>query len=74
VLEPRLEAVLQEIAAGNPVLVLQNLALDWAPQMSGTWTPACLVNAVPVTALRPSDGWSIGRGKLGEKPEARKTA
>jgi tetratricopeptide (TPR) repeat protein len=32
VLEPRLEAVLQEIAAGNPVLVLQNLALDWAPQ------------------------------------------
>lgn len=32
VLEPRLEALLREIAAGSPVLVLQNLALDWAPQ------------------------------------------
>ena len=32
VLEPRLEALLREIAAGAPVLVLQNLALDWAPQ------------------------------------------
>jgi len=32
VLEPRLEALLREIAAGNPVLVLQNLALDWVPQ------------------------------------------
>lgn len=32
VLEPRLEALLREIAAGTPVLVLQNLALDWAPQ------------------------------------------
>ena len=31
-LEPRLEALLREIAAGTPVLVLQNLALDWAPQ------------------------------------------
>ncbi|MDH4096171.1 MAG: PA2778 family cysteine peptidase [Betaproteobacteria bacterium] len=32
VLEPRLEALLREIASGTPVLVLQNLALDWAPQ------------------------------------------
>lgn len=31
-LEPRLDALLREIAAGTPVLVLQNLALDWAPQ------------------------------------------
>lgn len=31
-LAPRLEALLGEIAAGTPVLVLQNLALDWAPQ------------------------------------------
>jgi tetratricopeptide (TPR) repeat protein len=31
-LAPRLEALLSEIAAGTPVLVLQNLALDWAPQ------------------------------------------
>jgi tetratricopeptide (TPR) repeat protein len=30
-LAPRLEALLEEIAAGTPVLVLQNLALDWAP-------------------------------------------
>ena len=30
-LQPRLEAVLAEVAAGNPVLVLQNLALDWYP-------------------------------------------
>lgn len=30
-LQPRLEAVLTEVAAGNPVLVLQNLALDWYP-------------------------------------------
>jgi len=29
---PRLEDLLAELAAGNPVLVLQNLALDWAPQ------------------------------------------
>lgn len=29
---PRLEDLLRELAAGNPVLVLQNLALDWAPQ------------------------------------------
>lgn len=32
VLAPRLEALLGELAAGTPVLVLQNLALDWAPQ------------------------------------------
>lgn len=31
-LEPRLEAVLSEVAAGNPVLVLQNLAFDRWPQ------------------------------------------
>lgn len=31
-LEPRLEAVLAEVAAGNPVLVLQNLAFDRWPQ------------------------------------------
>jgi tetratricopeptide (TPR) repeat protein len=29
---PRLEDLLREIAAGSPVIVLQNLALDWAPQ------------------------------------------
>ncbi|MCQ2029835.1 PA2778 family cysteine peptidase [Stutzerimonas zhaodongensis] len=31
-LEPRLEAILAEVAAGNPVLVLQNLAFDRWPQ------------------------------------------
>ena len=31
-LAPRLEDLMREIAAGTPVLVLQNLALDWAPQ------------------------------------------
>jgi tetratricopeptide (TPR) repeat protein len=31
-LEPRLDHLLQEIAAGNPVLVLQNLRFDWWPQ------------------------------------------
>lgn len=31
-LAPRLEDLLREIVAGNPVIVLQNLALDWAPQ------------------------------------------
>lgn len=31
-LQPRLEAVLAEVAAGNPVLVLQNLSFDWYPQ------------------------------------------
>lgn len=30
-LAPRLEAVLAEVAAGNPVLVLQNLAFGWYP-------------------------------------------
>jgi tetratricopeptide (TPR) repeat protein len=29
---PRLESLLQEVAAGNPAVVLQNLGLDWAPQ------------------------------------------
>jgi tetratricopeptide (TPR) repeat protein len=28
---PSLEAVLREVAGGSPVLVLQNLGLDWAP-------------------------------------------
>lgn len=31
-LAPRLEDLLQELAAGTPVVVLQNLALDWVPQ------------------------------------------
>lgn len=31
-LAPRLEDLLREIAAGNPAVVLQNLALDWAPR------------------------------------------
>lgn len=31
-LAPKLEDLLREIAAGNPVAVLQNLALDWAPR------------------------------------------
>lgn len=31
VLPPSLEALLQEIAAGHPVIVLQNLGLSWAP-------------------------------------------
>src|SRR5512139_1678185 len=30
--EPDLDAVLEEVAAGNPVLVLQNLGLDWLPR------------------------------------------
>lgn len=38
-LEPRLEALLAEVAAGNPVLVLQNLAFDWYPR----WHFAVLV-------------------------------
>lgn len=29
---PEMSALLEEIAAGNPVLVLQNLGLSWAPQ------------------------------------------
>ncbi|HEX7250981.1 MAG TPA: PA2778 family cysteine peptidase [Burkholderiales bacterium] len=31
-LAPKLQDLLRETAAGNPVVVLQNLALDWAPQ------------------------------------------
>ncbi|MGP0173290.1 PA2778 family cysteine peptidase [Pseudomonas sp. NCHU5208] len=31
-LAPKLDAILAEVAAGNPVLVLQNLAFDWYPQ------------------------------------------
>jgi tetratricopeptide (TPR) repeat protein len=38
-LAPRLEALLAEVAAGNPVLVLQNLAFDWYPR----WHFAVLV-------------------------------
>ncbi len=38
-LEPRLDALLAEVAAGNPVLVLQNLGLDWYPR----WHFAVLV-------------------------------
>jgi tetratricopeptide (TPR) repeat protein len=30
--EPELDALLAEVAAGNPVLVLQNLGLDWLPR------------------------------------------
>jgi len=32
VLAPRLGALLGEVAAGHPAVVLQNLALDWAPR------------------------------------------
>lgn len=32
VLEPEFEAVLREVAAGHPVLVLQNLGFDWLPR------------------------------------------
>ena len=31
-LEPQLGNVLQEVSAGNPVLVMQNLGLDWFPK------------------------------------------
>ena len=31
-LAPTLDALLREVAAGNPVLVLQNLAFDWIPR------------------------------------------
>jgi tetratricopeptide (TPR) repeat protein len=31
-LEPSIETLLQEVAAGNPVLVLQNLGLSWWPK------------------------------------------
>jgi tetratricopeptide (TPR) repeat protein len=31
-LAPRLDDLLTEVAAGNPVLVLQNLALEWVPR------------------------------------------
>ncbi|MDY0006559.1 MAG: PA2778 family cysteine peptidase [Spongiibacteraceae bacterium] len=31
-LRPELSTLLEELAAGNPVLVMQNLALDWLPQ------------------------------------------
>ncbi|KAB0549011.1 PA2778 family cysteine peptidase [Pseudomonas argentinensis] len=38
-LKPKLDALLAEVAAGNPVLVLQNLAFNWYPQ----WHFAVLV-------------------------------
>ncbi|MGH8437136.1 MAG: PA2778 family cysteine peptidase [Pseudomonas sp.] len=38
-LQPQLAALLEEVAAGNPVLVLQNLAFDWYPR----WHFAVLV-------------------------------
>lgn len=38
-LEPQLESLLAEVAAGNPVLMLQNLAFDWYPR----WHFAVLV-------------------------------
>lgn len=38
-LEPQLDALLAQVAAGNPVLVMQNLGLDWYPQ----WHFAVLV-------------------------------
>lgn len=31
-LQPSLDALLAQVAAGNPVLVMQNLGLDWYPQ------------------------------------------
>lgn len=31
-LEPELKAIVREVEAGNPVLVMQNLGLDWWPQ------------------------------------------
>ena len=31
-LEPNLDALLTQVAAGNPVLVMQNLGLDWLPR------------------------------------------
>lgn len=31
-LDGRIESVMREVAAGNPVLVMQNLALNWYPQ------------------------------------------
>lgn len=31
-LDGKIESVIQEVAAGNPVLVMQNLALNWYPQ------------------------------------------
>ena len=39
VLPPRLEALLREVAAGTPVVILQNLGLQWAP----TWHYAVVV-------------------------------
>lgn len=39
VLKPELDDLLREVAAGNPVLVFQNLALDWYPR----WHYAVLI-------------------------------
>lgn len=48
VLRPELEALLAEVAAGHPVLVLQNLGLDWLPR----WHYAVVV------------GFDLGRGEI----------
>lgn len=45
---PRLDALLTEVAAGNPVLVLQNLSLPWFP----VWHYAVVV------------GYSLDRGEI----------
>ncbi|MEW6312371.1 MAG: PA2778 family cysteine peptidase [Pseudomonadota bacterium] len=47
-LEAQMESILREIAAGNPVLVLQNLGLNWLPQ----WHYAVVV------------GYDLGDGDL----------
>lgn len=47
-LPPRLETLLAEVAAGHPVLVLQNLGLDWLPR----WHYAVV------------KGYDLGKGKL----------
>jgi len=51
-LAPRMEDLLRELAAGNPVVVLQNLALEWAPQ----WHYAVAIGYDPAArqlVLRP---------------------
>jgi hypothetical protein len=39
VIQPRMQDVLQEVAAGHPVLILQNLGLSWIP----TWHYAVVI-------------------------------
>ena len=52
-LEPELNAILGEVAAGNPVLVMQNLRLSWWPQ----WHFAVVVgyNATDETVILNTD-------------------